>query len=108
MPSHSLTITLFFISSFSSPAGAAAAGRLADQCVIRGKSRRQGKWYPEDRLLATIPGGLILLPFALLGSGLTISYVPGKVGLVLNLVFFFMAGFGVSFYLDKFLFCFMR
>ncbi|GJJ11728.1 hypothetical protein Clacol_005966 [Clathrus columnatus] len=76
--------------------GATVAGRLADIAIIRGKKQRQGSWFPEDRLKATIPGGLILLPFSLIIFGLTTAYVPGKVGLVICLICLFLNGMGID------------
>lgn len=76
--------------------GATVAGRLADIAVIRGKKQRQGAWCPEDRLKATIPGGLILLPLSLIIFGLTTAYIPGTIGLVICLICLFFNGMGVS------------
>jgi hypothetical protein len=44
-------------------------------------------------------GGLLFVPLSVLGCGLVTHYVPGKVGLALNLVLFFFNGLGVSFFL---------
>jgi hypothetical protein len=41
-------------------------------------------------------GGLLLVPLSVLGCGLVTHYVPGKVGLALNLVLFFFNGLGVG------------
>ena len=71
------------------------AGRLSDRIVAKWKAKR-GYWYPEDRLRASIPGALILVPFSMLFSGLVTRYVDGTPGLVLNLVCFFINGLGVS------------
>lgn len=69
---------------------------MADITVIRGRKRRLGKWYPEDRLLATVPGGLVLVPFALTVFAYTATYVPGKTGLTICLICLFFNGMGVS------------
>ena len=78
------------------PVGAPLSGRLSDRIVVYYRKRR-GVWCPEDRLRAALPGALILVPFSVLISGLLTEYVPGTLGLTLNLVCFFMSGFGVIF-----------
>ncbi|KAF8877744.1 major facilitator superfamily domain-containing protein [Gymnopilus junonius] len=80
--------------------GSPLAGRLSDKVVIYYRKKRGGEWYPEDRLRATILGGVFLIPLSVFGSGLLTGYVPGKVGLVLNLVCLFMNGVGVDFVLS--------
>jgi hypothetical protein len=51
---------------------------------------------PEDRLRATLPGAMVLVPVSVLLSGLITQFVEGqRVGLVLNLICFFINGFGV-------------
>lgn len=86
----------FLANGFGNMIGAAVSGHLADKAIIAGRARRRGKWYPEDRLIVTIPGGLVLFPAALICSGLTITYVPGRIGLIINLVCLFLAGFGLD------------
>ena len=71
------------------------AGRLSDQIVVYYRKKRGGEWYPEDRLRATLPGALIA-SFPVLASGLLIEYIPGTLGLVLNLACLFINGFGVT------------
>ena len=68
--------------------------------VIRWRKKRGDKWVPEDRLRATMWGAGLLVPCSILFSGLTTQYIPGTLGLVLNLVFFFMNGIGVDFVLS--------
>ncbi|KAF9554261.1 MFS general substrate transporter [Agrocybe pediades] len=80
--------------------GAPLAGRLSDTIVVKYRKERGGAWYPEDRLRATIPGALFLIPLSVLGSGLLTEYVPGKVGLALNLCCLFVNGVGVDFVLS--------
>lgn len=58
------------------------------------RAKRGGVWYPEDRLRGTLVGAL-LCPLSVLGSGLLTQYVPGKVGLTLNLICLFFNGLGV-------------
>jgi hypothetical protein len=76
--------------------GAPIAGRISDQIVMRCRTGRGGKWYPEDRLKATLFGAFILVPLSVFFSGLLTAYVPGKLGLVLNLISLFLNGIGVS------------
>ncbi|KAJ3511710.1 hypothetical protein NLJ89_g3940 [Agrocybe chaxingu] len=80
--------------------GAPLAGRMSDQLVIRYQKARGGVWYPEDRLRATILGALFFVPLSVLFSGLLTEYIPGRVGLVLNLICLFMNGIGVDFVLS--------
>ena len=75
--------------------GATLGGRFADRAVIKGRLRREGKWVPEDRLRVTLFGSLILLPLSLVIFGLTTQFLPGKVGLVINLLCLFVNGAGV-------------
>ncbi|KAF8499334.1 major facilitator superfamily domain-containing protein [Hysterangium stoloniferum] len=56
---------------------------------------RQGKWFPEDRLLAAIPGLLFLTPCALITLGLSIAFIPGNVGLTISLICLFFNAMGV-------------
>jgi hypothetical protein len=77
--------------------GALTVGRLSDRLVVQWREKRGGKWYPEDRLRAAIPGALVIAPLSVLLSGLFVTYVPGKLGIALNLLCMFLNGFGVSF-----------
>ena len=61
------------------------------------RRKRGGVWYPEDRLRAALPGALIFVPLSMLIYGLLTEYVPGPLGLVLNLVCLFANGLGVGF-----------
>jgi hypothetical protein len=79
--------------------GAPVSGRLSDQIILYYRKKRGGVWYPEDRLRATLPGALIFVPLSVLISGLLTEYVPGTLGLVLNLVCLFADGMGVIFLL---------
>ena len=40
-------------------------------------------------------GALTLVPLSILASGVTTAYVPGLIGLVMNLLWFFVNGVGV-------------
>ena len=76
--------------------GAPLAGRLSDKVVAHYRKARGGEWYPEDRLrITTVIGSLFLAPFSVLMSGILTKYVPGRVGLVANLVCLFVNGLGV-------------
>ena len=75
--------------------GAPIAGRMSDRVVVRWREKRNGRLVPEDRLRAALPGALILLPLSVLLSGVFTHYVPGTLGLVLNMVCIFVSGIGV-------------
>ncbi|KAF8061835.1 major facilitator superfamily domain-containing protein [Lyophyllum atratum] len=76
--------------------GAPLAGRLSDKLIISWRARRLGIWYPEDRLRATLPSALLLVPLSVLLSGVLTTYVPGKWGLIGNLVCLWANGVGVD------------
>ncbi|KAI5890975.1 MFS general substrate transporter [Schizophyllum commune H4-8] len=76
--------------------GAPLAGKFSDRMVIKWRERRNGVWYPEDRLRATTPGLGYLIPLTLIASGLTTQYIPGPLGLTLNLIWFFFNGIGID------------
>ncbi|KAF5349686.1 hypothetical protein D9756_008817 [Leucocoprinus leucothites] len=75
--------------------GAPVAGGLSDRVMKRWRLKR-GLLLPEDRLRACLIGASVLVPLSILLSGLSMRYVPGPIGLVLNLVCLFMNGFGVD------------
>ncbi|KAJ3511711.1 hypothetical protein NLJ89_g3941 [Agrocybe chaxingu] len=79
--------------------GAPLAGRVSDQVITRYRKERGEIWNPEDRLRATIVGTLFFVPLSILFSGLLIEYVPGRVGLMLNLICLFVNGVGIEFVL---------
>jgi hypothetical protein len=74
------------------------AGRLSDSVVKKWRVRREGVWYPEDRLRATWIGGLFMVPLSLGASGLLTAYAGGPIGLSLNLLCLYINGMGVSLY----------
>jgi len=80
--------------------GAPLAGRLSDRSVIYWRARRNGEWVPEDRLRVTMIGAVFLVPVSVLCSGIFTRYVPGTVGIVLNLLCLFANGLGVDFVLS--------
>jgi hypothetical protein len=73
----------------------AVAGRLSDASVEKRKAARNGIWDPEDRLLVILTGG-VFVPLSVGLSGLITTYIPGPLGLALNLLCLFMNGVGVS------------
>ena len=81
--------------------GALTVGRYSDKLVVRWRAKRGGKWYPEDRLRAAIPGALVIAPLSVLLSGLFITYVPGRLGVILNLLCLFLNGIGESLLSEK-------
>ncbi|KAJ7882012.1 MFS general substrate transporter [Mycena olivaceomarginata] len=77
--------------------GAPLAGWLSDRAVIKWKAKRAGIWVPEDRLRGSSAlGAGLLVPLSILASGAITTWVPGTVGLVLNLACFFVNGVGVD------------
>ncbi|TFK82583.1 MFS general substrate transporter [Polyporus arcularius HHB13444] len=77
--------------------GAPTAGRMSDRTVIYWRKRRGGKWVPEDRLRAALWGAGFFTPVSVLLAGITIKYVPGTPGIILNLIWLFMNGIGIDF-----------
>lgn len=47
--------------------------------VIKWKAKRNGVWYPEDRLRATLFGAAVLIPLSTLGAGWTMELINGPV-----------------------------
>ncbi|KAF7315208.1 MFS general substrate transporter [Mycena indigotica] len=87
---------LFFPMGVGNILGAPLAGIIADRMVIKWRKLRNGVWVPEDRLRATLWGGATLVPLSIVLSGLITHYIPGPLGLTLNLVCFFFNGLGVD------------
>ena len=75
--------------------GAPIAGRLSDRVVVGWREKRNGRWVPEDRLRAALPGALLLLPLSVMLSGVFTHYVAGTTGLMLNMGCLFVSGIGV-------------
>ncbi|KAG1749493.1 MFS general substrate transporter [Suillus lakei] len=80
--------------------GAPLAGRLSDVVIRKRQKERNGVWFPEDRLRATWIGGLFMVPLSIGVSGLLTTYVGGAIGLLLNLLCFYINGMGVVFVLN--------
>ncbi|KAJ7131059.1 MFS general substrate transporter [Mycena epipterygia] len=76
--------------------GAPLAGWLSDRTVIKYRALRDGIWVPEDRLRGAQLGAISLVPLSILASGFITTFVPGRLGLVLNLICFFVNGVGVD------------
>jgi len=89
-------VHVFLPAGLGNMIGASVAGRFSDRIVVYYRKKRDGVWYPEDRLRAALPGALVLVPFFMLISGLLTEYVPGTLGLVLNLVCLFVNGLGID------------
>ena len=85
--------------------GAPIAGKISDYLVVKYRAQRGGVWYPEDRLRGTLIGAGVLVPLSILFSGLLTQFVPGKWGLIANMVCLFVNGLGVRCIR---LFCLMR
>ncbi|KIJ29148.1 hypothetical protein M422DRAFT_784388 [Sphaerobolus stellatus SS14] len=96
MDTPALIGACFIPSGIGNIFGAVLSGKLADIAVIRGRAKRDGKWVPEDRLVATIPGALALIPIPLLIFGITTAFIPGKIGLIINLICLFFHGMGTD------------
>ncbi|KAJ8519224.1 hypothetical protein ONZ45_g3795 [Pleurotus djamor] len=76
--------------------GAPLGGRISDYVVAKRRKARGGVWVPEDRLWITLFAAGILTPLSVLACGIITEYVPGTLGLVLNLVSLFFNGLGVD------------
>ncbi|PBK92241.1 hypothetical protein ARMGADRAFT_1081018 [Armillaria gallica] len=81
---------IFFRVTMLGPALAPLAGVIASH-----KKYGIDSWHPEERLKAALVGALVLVPLPVL-SGTITQYVDGKIGLMLNLICFFVNGVGVS------------
>ncbi|KAI0338590.1 MFS general substrate transporter [Trametopsis cervina] len=76
--------------------GAPLAGVVSDQVIIRARKWRGGVYVPEDRLLATLVGGGILVPCSILCLALSLRYLEGTLGLTIICLCYFMNGLGVD------------
>jgi len=76
--------------------GAPLSGRLSDKIVVKCRKERGGEWYPEDRLRATLFSAGVMVPLSTLGCGFLTAYVPGTIGLALDLICLFVNGLGVK------------
>ncbi|KAL4255736.1 MFS transporter superfamily protein [Pleurotus pulmonarius] len=76
--------------------GAPLAGFISDRVVHAYRSKRRGEWYPEDRLRTTLIGAATCAPLSVLLVGATVTYVPGRTGLLMCLGLLFLNGIGVD------------
>jgi len=76
--------------------GAMVAGRISDNVIIQWRKRRNGQWVPEDRLRGAMFAAGILVPVPIMLSGIVTHFVPGLVGIVINLMCLFINGIGVD------------
>ncbi|KAJ7874836.1 MFS general substrate transporter [Mycena olivaceomarginata] len=86
----------FFPMGLGNIIGAPLAGMLSDRAVIKWRKRRGGVWVPEDRLRATLLGAATFVPLSIVFCGLITHFIPGPLGLALNLFCFFFNGLGVD------------
>lgn len=86
----------FFPMGLGNIIGAPLAGILSDRMVIKWRKRRGGEWVPEDRLRGALFGAATLVPLSIVLCGLITHFIPGPVGLSLNLLCFFLNGLGVD------------
>ncbi|KAF8576298.1 MFS general substrate transporter [Ramaria rubella] len=93
--SPALVGACFLVSGIGNIVGAPVAGHFSDRAVINGRKRRGGEWVPEDRLTAALPGAMVMVPFFVLVYGLTTQFVPGRLGLVIDLICLFIHGVGI-------------
>ncbi|KAI0668312.1 MFS general substrate transporter [Trametes maxima] len=90
-------IGMFFLASgVGNIVGAPLAGSLSDRAVIRGRALRGGTWVPEDRLRATYWGALVYVPLSCAVFGLATQFVPGPVGIVIDVICLFVNGVAVD------------
>ncbi|KAI0648498.1 MFS general substrate transporter [Trametes meyenii] len=90
-------IGMFFLASgVGNIVGAPLAGSLSDRAVIHGRARRGGTWVPEDRLRATYWGALVFVPLSCAVFGLATQFVPGPLGIAIDVVCLFVNGVAVD------------
>ncbi|SCV68223.1 BQ2448_344 [Microbotryum intermedium] len=70
-------------------------GRMADHTLKVWLKKRNGIYVPEDRLRATLLGGGLVLPCAVLALGWVIDLGSGKVGLIFTVILLFLNGVGL-------------
>ena len=76
--------------------GAPIAGLISDRTVIWWRTKRNGTWYPEDRLRASLLPLALIVPLPVVAFGFINEFVDGSLGLGLSLVCLFINGVGVS------------
>ncbi|KIJ29137.1 hypothetical protein M422DRAFT_269567 [Sphaerobolus stellatus SS14] len=95
LTSPALIGACFLPSGLGKTLGSPIVGRISDKIIISKRRQRGGKWLPEDRLLATLPGAMFLVPLSVLMYGITIQFIPGKIGLIICFMCLFANGIGV-------------
>ncbi|KAJ7034476.1 MFS general substrate transporter [Mycena alexandri] len=86
----------FFPMGLGNILGAPLAGWFSDRMVIKWRAKRGGVWVAEDRLRGAQLGAATIVPLSILASGIITTFVPGRVGLILNLFCFLFNGIGVD------------
>ncbi|KAL4075244.1 major facilitator superfamily domain-containing protein [Scleroderma yunnanense] len=76
--------------------GAYIAGRLSDTMVKKWKKKRDGVWYPEDRLQGVYIGAFFLVPLSVGLVGLVATCIDSPIGLSICLMCLFTNGVGVD------------
>ncbi|KAI0341463.1 MFS general substrate transporter [Trametopsis cervina] len=76
--------------------GSTGAGRYSDRLIVSLRKSRGGVWIPEDRLRATLFGGIVLTPLSILVSGIATQFMEGRVSMIINFVCLVANGLGVS------------
>lgn len=69
--------------------GAHIARRLSDAMAKKWKKKRNGVWYPEDRLQGIYIGALWLVPLSVGLVGVVATYIDGPIGLSVCLLCLF-------------------
>ena len=77
--------------------GAPLVGRISDRTVIKWSAKRNGVWYPEDRLRAALLPYAVYSPLPLILFGLANKYIDGTLGLTICLFCFFLSSIGVCY-----------
>ncbi|KIJ26230.1 hypothetical protein M422DRAFT_272715 [Sphaerobolus stellatus SS14] len=95
LTSPALIGACFLPSGLGSTLGSPIVGRISDKIIISKCKQRGGKWLPEDRLLATLPGAIFLVPLSVLMYGIAIQFIPGKIGLIICFMCLFANGVGL-------------
>ncbi|KAK7024745.1 MFS general substrate transporter [Favolaschia claudopus] len=95
LDNEALVGACFIPMGFGNILGAPLAGWFSDRTIIKWKAKRGGVWVPEDRLRGAQLGAVIV-PLTVLASGIITTYIPGPLGLTLNLFCFFFNGLGVD------------
>ncbi|OCH87265.1 MFS general substrate transporter [Obba rivulosa] len=88
--------SFFIAAGVGNICGAPVSGKISDHIVVKWRKLRGGEWVPEDRLRGTLFPAFLLVPMSILLCGLTTQFIPGRLGIVLNVLCLFMNGIGVD------------